>query len=307
MTHDFEGLREYVTRATAATTVLAALATTLDAEEEGAAGDAGADELRARARAATDAAGLGEAVRGLDAAQRRQLLAEISFHVLSDTQLLASRAASPGWNHTDGTLLQAGGDVSAPFATVLTRRIVPALEGLSERLSSPGAAFLDVGAGVGGLSVALARLWPRLNVVGIDPWEPSVALGRENILRADLADRVQLRVQAAEELTDADAYDAAWIPGAFLPASSLPTACARVFQALRPGGWLLLATADPGPDPLSASLVRFRVARWGGHAPSPATVRELLEGAGFAATAVREILTPPGSLFALTAVRKGGE
>jgi hypothetical protein len=46
---------------------------------------------------------------------------------------------------------------------------------LSSTPQRPGA-FLDVGTGVGGLAIEAARVWPALRVVGIDQWEPALAL-----------------------------------------------------------------------------------------------------------------------------------
>ncbi len=69
-----------------------------------------------------------------------------------------------------------------------------------------------MGVGVAGLSIAMSRLWPTLRVVGVDPWAPSLVLAREKVRAAALTDRIELRHQAAEDLTDVDSYDLAWIP-----------------------------------------------------------------------------------------------
>ena len=61
--------------------------------------------------------------------------------------------------------------------------IAPKLDGLAARLEAPGAAFLDVGVGVGLLGVEMARLWPNLRIVGIDVWPPSLALARQNVAK----------------------------------------------------------------------------------------------------------------------------
>jgi SAM-dependent methyltransferase len=123
--------------------------------------------------------------------------------------------------------------------------------------------------GVAGLSIAMAHLWPSLNVVGIDPWAPALALARENLLRAGLSSRIQLREQKVEELSDIKAFDLAWLPSAFIPARVIPMACEHVYRALRPGGWLLFAMANPGPDPVTASLARLRTVLWAGYLMPP--------------------------------------
>jgi hypothetical protein len=64
---------------------------------------------------------------------------------------------------------------------VLKQVITPRLPGLSERLEASGS-FLDVGVGVAGLSIARSRLWPRLRVVGLDLWAPSLVIPREKAM-----------------------------------------------------------------------------------------------------------------------------
>jgi SAM-dependent methyltransferase len=206
------------------------------------------------------------------------------------------------WTHTDTEILQAGGEVSAGFADTLTHVIVPHLEGLSQRLGSPDGSFLDVGVGVAGLSIAMAHLWPSLNVVGIDPWAPSLVLARENVRNAGLRDRIQLREQAVEDLSDRNAFDLAWIPSAFMPEKAISAACEHVYRGLRGGGWLLFAMANPGTDPVTASLVRLRTALWGGCLLVPGQVETLLRRTGF--VDIQTLTSPPGAIVALIAARR---
>ncbi len=147
----------------------------------------------------------------------------------------------------------------------------------------------------------MARLWPSLNVVGIDPWAPSLALARENVRRAGLTDRIQLLEQAVEDLSDTNAFDLAWIPSAFMPEKVIPAACEHVHRALRPGGWLLFAMANPGTDPVTASLVRLRTVLWGGCVMLPSQVETLLSQTGL--IDVRTLPSPPGALVSLIAAR----
>ncbi|MBC8103174.1 MAG: class I SAM-dependent methyltransferase [Cytophagales bacterium] len=148
-------------------------------------------------------------------------------------------------------------------------------------MGSPGGSLLDIGVGAAGLSVAMARLWPSLTVVVIDPWEPSLALARENVQSAGLTDRIELREQAAEDVSDTDAFDLAWIPSAFIPETVIFAACETVYRALRPGGWLLFAMASPGTDPVTASLVRLRTVFWGGCLMTYDQIETLLKECGF--------------------------
>src|ERR1700730_17146214 len=62
--------------------------------------------------------------------------------------------------------------------------------------AGPGS-VLDVGTGTAQIPVALCRQAPHLRVVGIDLAEEMLRVGRENVARAELADRIRLeRVDA---------------------------------------------------------------------------------------------------------------
>ena len=292
-------LRVFVTQALRSNTVLAAFSAALKAR---AADEPLAPKLQTRINDVLDAHGINAAMDGMSAVESQQLLAEIRFHTLLDAKIFHHAVRPPEWNHTETEILQAGGQVSAAFADALTHQIAPRLDGLESRLRSKGGAFLDVGVGVAGLSVRMAQLWPSLAVTGIDPWEPSLALARENVRSARLAERIQLRAQTAEALTDTNAFDLVWLPSAFIPEEAIPPACARIHRALRPGGWLLFATANPGPDPVTASLVRLRTVLWGGSLTPSDQIETLLRETGF--TDIQAIPSPPGSIIALIAARK---
>ena len=53
------------------------------------------------------------------------------------------------------------------------------------------------------------------DIVGIDIWEPSLALANENVARAGLDDRITIRRQDVSDLDDPDRYDCAWLPTFF--------------------------------------------------------------------------------------------
>jgi SAM-dependent methyltransferase len=221
-----------------------------------------------------------EMLDGVDPAELEPILAEIRMTLLQDAKLLLS-PTSAGWTHSEAEILQSTGEASAPFPFLLKQTIAPRLEGLAKRLESPDGAILDVGVGVGGLSIAMARLWPLLRVVGIDPWRPALALARENVKMAGLHTRIELREQAAQELSDTQAFDLAFFPGFFVAETVIGAALECVHRALRPGGWILFGTQNPGPDALAASVARLRTVLWGGHPRTPAEAETLLNQVGF--------------------------
>ena len=107
--------------------------------------------------------------------------------------MLFATSQGLGWTHREPGLLEAAGDVSAGVPHRIRNALAPRLAGLTERLAAPGAAFLDIGVGVARLSVEMARLWPDLRIVGIEPLPQAVALAREKVLAEGLGDQIELR------------------------------------------------------------------------------------------------------------------
>ncbi len=165
------------------------------------------------------ALGVAGALEAAAPAQLRPLLGEMRTFALAADKLMFAASRGAGWTHGEAELLVAAGDVSAGFPQRLENAIAPQLAGLGERLDRPGAAFLDVGVGVAALAIEMARGWPGLRVVGIDPHEPALSCAAARA-RVGLEARVELRCQAAEQLDDVDAFDLAWIPGVFVPQSA---------------------------------------------------------------------------------------
>jgi Methyltransferase domain len=228
---------------------------------------------------------------GVSQAALQPVLAEIRATLLQGAKLLGSPPSGPGWTHTEAEVLQSQGEVSAAFPGVWKQTIVPRLEGLSERLESTDGAFLDVGVGIGALAIAMARQWPSLRVVGIDPWRPALAIARENVRRAELLTRIELREQAVQDLSDTDAFDLAWLPMAFIDGTLIRAAVERAHHALRLGGWLLFQSVNPSTDPLTTAFVRLRTMLWGGCPMVPGEAEGLLNQVGY--TQVQTLQSAP--------------
>ena len=177
------------------------------------------------------------------------------------------------WSTVDETVLQGIGRLSMAIAPVFALA-AGRLPGLADALGASSAAFLDVGTGTGWLAIATARTFPTARVVGIDVFEPALALARRNIDAEGLADRVTVRTVDVTALDETDAYDAVWLPLPFLPRAIVPQAIDRAVRALRFGGWLLPGTFAGPDDPLARLLVDLRIVRSGGH---PWAVEELVD------------------------------
>jgi ubiquinone/menaquinone biosynthesis C-methylase UbiE len=285
-----QALRDFINRTNPAAAGLAALGAALDARASGTPLD---PALAARVDELLAALGGGDVLDGVSAPEATPFLADVRTQLGFNAKLLYAQKRATCWNYDDRQLLQEIGDFARSHAHGLTRNVVPALEGLSARFSTPGAAFLDIGVGVAGLAIELAQLWPQLRIVGIDVWQPSLALARDNVERAGLRDRIELREQGAEKLDDDQAFDLTWMPILFMPERVIPAAIERNLRALRPGGWGIFCFANfDGKEPQTAAFWRLRTTTWGGPLWIPSQVETLLRDHGFAD--VRTLPSPPG-------------
>jgi hypothetical protein len=92
--------------------------------------------------------------------------------------------------------------------------------------------------------------------------------------------RITLRNQDVTALDEVDAYDCAWVPTFFIPEDAMSTAIAKIVQALRPGGWVVLGRFEPPPDPVAVAAMALRTLRSGGTTLDVEGATDLLQGAG---------------------------
>jgi precorrin-6B methylase 2 len=220
-----------------------------------------------------------ELLDGLDPNQERAALALIQTSFRQALDLLENPARTPGWNYQDPVILESQGQIS--------RLIVRGIDTLAAQrpdlaavLRQPGA-FLDVGTGVGWITIEAALSWPALRIVGIDSWEPALTLARKNLSLSSVTERVELRSQRVEDLDDKETFTLAWLPGPFIPADIVATALERIHRALVPGGWLIVGLNPGPPNPLGEALANLRIVRGGGHPWTTKEVEERLAAHGF--------------------------
>lgn len=243
-------------------------------------------ELSACLEGVLDALGVRDAVNALDTHQTVALLGFVEGFLTQASDFVAHPDRS-AWDHEDPNILLAQGHTSALVAALLQRFVLPVLsDELNARMAQPDAAFLDVGTGVAALAIAMCRLWPSLQVVGIDPSEHALALAREQVAGADADGQVELRQASIEDLEDAEQFDLAWVPTFFISGAVLEQAITRVHAALRPGGWATLGSyARPG-IPFIDALADLRTVRQGGALRTPHELAASLTSAGFSDVAI---------------------
>ena len=217
--------------------------------------------------------------------QLGQLRDDLRTTLLQSVALVTAARVEPHalgrWRHTDEELLQAQGRLSARVIPLLAHVLFPHVPGLLDRLGSEVGAFLDVGAGVAAVSIAMCQQYPAIRAVGLEPASAPLELARRNVAAVGLKERIELRDRRVEELDDEAAFDVAWLPASFLPADTLATALGTVHRALRPGGLLLTGALDPRGEDAEAAVTRLRLTLWGGSGVAPGEVVAMIEAAGY--------------------------
>ena len=265
----FEGTIGAARRLSASVEAFAALGAELRLRQAGLAGDPCTREL------------LRDVVRAIDpqllddpGERDATTIAFIQTVLRQALDLLERPERSPGWDYHDPVLLQAQGQLSG----LVVRGIGASLTQLPElgKTLKRSGTFLDIGTGVGWLAIEVARAWPAMRVVGIDPWEPALVLARENLAQSEVADRVELRMQHVEQLEEVPTFAVVWLPGPFIAREIADRVLARIRAVLAPGGWLIFGLNAVPPGPLERALASLRTARSGGHLWDAAEVEERL-------------------------------
>lgn len=222
----------------------------------------------------------------------------------AESSLRQATAAASGsltsWADLPDEVVVLQGESSAQAAPAFAQFVLPALEGLADRLASPGATMLDVGTGIGALAAAYAQAFPTLTVTGIDLSPRVLDLGAQR-LAAQQVERVVLRCQSVTDLDEQAAYDLVWVPAPFLNEQALRAGLIRCLGGLKPGGWLLLGHSKGSGDPLQEALNAFKTLTYGGTVLLEPAAVALLMDLGY--TQARGLPTPPGAP-GLTAARR---
>ena len=210
-----------------------------------------------------------------------QMVADSALYVLRRALAHAS-GLGPGWGNEDPETVLAFGRVTGRGGDVIADRVLPRLPAIEAVFRAGSAAFLDIGVGVGAISIRLVERYPGTRAVGLDVLPDVLELARSEVARSGLSDSIALRLQSIADLRDQDRFDFAWVPQGFIPREAFLDGIHRVFKALKPGGALLVPVAlhSQTPEFARARLIHS-ASLAGGSTLAPSQLMDLLLAIGF--------------------------
>ena len=288
-TSSFNELQALTMRLVTEAESLAALVARLKLD---AAGEPGDPDVAAQLDRIVDVIGATDLRARLGEQERATVIGHATTMLRQAIDLIDDPLRPGGWYYTDSQVLQGQGASSAIIAQLMA----------GAGIGRADARILDIGTGVGALAVAFCRTFPDSTVVGVDTWELSLELARQNVAAAGLGSRIALRATPIQAFEDDDGFDLVWMPVIFLSRSILAGAVAHAVAAMRPGAQIVLGRYVGPDDPVAGALGDLRTIRSGGTLLNGADARSLLEAAGL--TDVHEVDRTWPAPVALTAGRR---
>jgi hypothetical protein len=205
-----------------------------------------------------------------------------------------------GWRPWDPEVIRSQAQLSLDMSLAMARPMKQAWPDLGALFERDGAVHLDVGVGGAGGAIGMAKAFPKLRVVGIDPLPAALVEARANVAAHGMQDRIELRAQRGDELTEVNHFSTAFVPSKFFDDASFQATLHTLAKALKQDGAILTAAwRDPGDARVSA-VSRLRCEMWGAGPRTTEQVTEMLNRAGF-----REIRVgpPQGAMVPILAKR----
>lgn len=119
---------------------------------------------------------------------------------------------------------------------------------------------LDLATGTADLAIRIARAHPTVEVVGTDPSQGMLEVGRDKVERGGLTGRVTLRAGDAQDLPfDDDSFDAVAIAFGIRNVPDRPRALSEMARVTRPGGRIVILELSEPRRGVFGPLARFHV------------------------------------------------
>src|SRR5882672_2799470 len=126
----------------------------------------------------------------------------------------------------------------------------------------PGAKVLDLATGTGDLAIMVSRMHPQVTIVGVDPSEKMLEVGRKKLTEAALNERIALEVGDAQALKFPDnSFDGLCIAFGIRNVPDRLQGLREMARVTKPGGRVaILELSEPRTGALGA-LARFHIHR----------------------------------------------
>lgn len=222
------------------------------------------------------------------------------------TQYLLRRALqhatgqSTGWASEDPETVLSFGRATGAGADIIADLLLPQLPASAAAFAEGRGSFLDVGVGVGAISIGLVNRYPGTRAVGLDVLPHVLDLAHTEVARSGLSESIDLRLQSVADLRDREDYDLAWLPQPFIPRTAFLEGIHNVFRALKPGGALVVPVAIPaGASDFARARQTHAASLAGGDTMTASELVEVVGAAGFTDL----VEHPVSSLILMTAIK----
>jgi len=220
---------------------------------------------------------LGEVLDEGDEEQMSLALVMVEMALSEAGELFRNPDRGSNWEIVDAAQMQAMGRSSK---SVFTR--IQSIAGTDPKLRETfKGTFLDVGTGVAGIALEVAKCCPDIKVDGIDIWEPALELARQNVAESPYADRVTVRNLDVAELDENNRYSLAWLPTMFLKREIIEAALDRIARASVSDAYLVAGIYTRPEDQFLALMADLRMLRSGGEISDPAEMKAMMEARGY--------------------------
>jgi ubiquinone/menaquinone biosynthesis C-methylase UbiE len=186
-----------------------------------------------------------------------------------------------GWRPFDSEVIRSQAQLSLEMSLAIARPVKKAWPDVAQLLERDGAVHLDIGVGGAGGAIGMAKAFPNLRIVGVDPLPAALVEARANVAAHDMQDRIELRPQRGDELTEVNHFATAFLPSTFFDDAALQATLHTLAKALKSDGAVItFAWRDVG-EPRAAATSKLRCEMWGAGPRTTDEVTAMLNAASF--------------------------
>ncbi|MEO8158021.1 MAG: class I SAM-dependent methyltransferase [Betaproteobacteria bacterium] len=203
---------------------------------------------------------------------------------------------------------QAIAESTQGLQVVTAKKILPALDGLAQRLGE-GGAILEIGCGTGNFLLQAAKAFPGARLAGVDIDDESLAKARDKVQQAGLTERISLHREKVDDAVGGfDAVVMIEVLHEIAP-QIRPAVIGAAARTLKAGGWMVIVDETYPTTLEEARRPEFRFPLqtgfeeliWGNVIPTREEQEKLLRDAGLKGAIGRELI---GEGFTVLTVRR---